>query len=159
MRSIYSDLMIKMLSGNKKIYIFFQISAVCIGVCAYMHTTFVVGEIAGRILVQLYTGNILLLTNIRESVFFCLLLKETCICFNNLVWQLLHRGPDLCLNIRHPNILCIFNIDPQNQASQKIVPLSKTLTVYFTRFDRIFYDMRYKTRGMTSSELMHPLSK
>ena len=85
MRSIYSDLMIKMLSGNKKIYIFFQISAVCIGVCAYMHTTFVVGEIAGRILIQLYTGNILLLTNNRESVFFCLLLKETCICFNNLV--------------------------------------------------------------------------
>ena len=39
MRNIYTDLMIKMLAGNKKksIY-FFQISAVCIGVCApYVH--------------------------------------------------------------------------------------------------------------------------
>ena len=29
---------------------FFQISAVCIGVCAYMHATFLVGEIADRFL-------------------------------------------------------------------------------------------------------------
>ena len=29
----------------KKIYIFLQISAVCIGVCAYMNTTFLVREI------------------------------------------------------------------------------------------------------------------
>ena len=50
MRNIYPDLMIKMLSGNKKIFFFPQISAVCIGVCAYMHTTFLVGEIADRFL-------------------------------------------------------------------------------------------------------------
>ena len=54
MRNIYPDLMIKMLSGNiKNIYIFFfQISAVCIGVCAYMHTTFLVVEIVDRFLGQ-----------------------------------------------------------------------------------------------------------
>ena len=48
MRNIYSHLMIKMFSGYlKKTYIFFfQISAVCIGVCAYMHAKFLVGEIA-----------------------------------------------------------------------------------------------------------------
>ena len=37
----------------RKIYILFQISAVCKGVCAYMHTTFLVGEIAAKF----YTGN------------------------------------------------------------------------------------------------------
>ena len=43
--------MTKMLSGvKKKIYVVFQISAVCIGICAYMHTTFLVGEIADRFL-------------------------------------------------------------------------------------------------------------
>ena len=48
MRNIYSDLMIKMFSGylKKNLYIFFQISAVRIGVCAYMHAKFLVGEIA-----------------------------------------------------------------------------------------------------------------
>ena len=50
MGTIYTDLMTKMLSGDKKIYMFFQISAVYIGVCAYMHTTFLVGEIADRFL-------------------------------------------------------------------------------------------------------------
>ena len=51
MGTIYTDLMTKMFSGDKKIYIFFQISAVYIGVCAYMHTTFLVGEeIADRFL-------------------------------------------------------------------------------------------------------------
>ena len=49
MRNIYSDLMIKCFQ-EKKIYIFFQISAVCIGVCAYMHATFLVREIADRFL-------------------------------------------------------------------------------------------------------------
>ena len=45
MRNIYPDLMIKVLSGNKKKcpQYFFQISAVCIGVCTYMHATFLVG--------------------------------------------------------------------------------------------------------------------
>ena len=36
----------------KNLYIFFQISAVCIGVCAYMHTTFLVVEIVDRFLGQ-----------------------------------------------------------------------------------------------------------
>ena len=61
MRNIYPILMIKMVSGNKKIYI--QISAVCIGICAYMHATFLVVEEA-------------------ESNFLCLLLKEAWIYFN-----------------------------------------------------------------------------
>ena len=54
MRNIYPDLMIKMLSGNiKKIYIFFpDFSCMHIGVCAYMHTTFLVVEIVDRFLGQ-----------------------------------------------------------------------------------------------------------
>ena len=40
----------------KKFYTFFQISAVCIGVCAYMHTRFLVGEIADRFLGQALNG-------------------------------------------------------------------------------------------------------
>ena len=48
--------MIKMLSGNKKNLYFFQISVVYIGVCVYLHTTFLVGKIAGGFLGQvLYT--------------------------------------------------------------------------------------------------------
>ena len=51
MRNIYPYLMIKLLSGNlKKRLYFFQISTVYIGVCAYMHTTFLAGEIADRFL-------------------------------------------------------------------------------------------------------------
>ena len=47
----------------KKFYIFFQILAVCIGVCVYMDTTFLVGEIEDRFLSQALNGyNILLLT-------------------------------------------------------------------------------------------------
>ena len=52
-RNIYLDLMIKMLSANKRklfIIIFFQISALCISVCAYMHATFLAREIADRFL-------------------------------------------------------------------------------------------------------------
>ena len=57
MRNIYPDLMIKILSGSKKNrYIFFQISAVCIGICAYMHATFLVVEIADRFLGQALYG-------------------------------------------------------------------------------------------------------
>ena len=83
MRNIYPDLMIKMLSGIKKSF-FPQISAVCIGVCVYMHTTFLVGEIADRFVGQAqYTGNISSLKKNRQSVFFCLLLKEMWICFNH----------------------------------------------------------------------------
>ena len=38
----------------KKSIHFFKISAVCIGVCAYMHATFLVGVIAERFLSQAY---------------------------------------------------------------------------------------------------------
>ena len=55
MRNIYPDLMIKMLSGIKKSF-FPQISAVCISVCEYMHTTFLVGEIADRFVGQALYG-------------------------------------------------------------------------------------------------------
>ena len=42
---------------EKKIYIFFfRISAVCIGVCAFMHATFLVAEIADRFLGQALYG-------------------------------------------------------------------------------------------------------
>ena len=44
MRNIYPSLMIKMVSGNKKIYT--QISALGIGICAYKQATFLVLEIA-----------------------------------------------------------------------------------------------------------------
>ena len=37
---------------KKKSIYFFQISAVCIGICAYMHATFLVVEIADRFLGQ-----------------------------------------------------------------------------------------------------------
>ena len=88
-----------MVSGNKK-KIYIQISAVCIGICAYVHATFLVAGFWAK----LYTGNILLLTKNRRSKFFCLLLKETWICFNHsIVWQLLHRKPVLCLNISTPS--------------------------------------------------------
>ena len=50
MRNIYSDLMVKCFQEKKKIYIFLQISAVCIGVCLYMHAAFLVEEIADRFL-------------------------------------------------------------------------------------------------------------
>ena len=41
---------------KKKSFYFFQISALCIGVCADMHTTFLVGEIADRLLGQVLYG-------------------------------------------------------------------------------------------------------
>ena len=52
---------------KKKSIYFFQISAVCKGVSAYMHTTFLVAEIAAKF----YTGNKEPPKN-RERVFFCL---------------------------------------------------------------------------------------
>ena len=53
MRNIYPNLIIKLLSGNykKSIYVF-QISAVCMGICAYKHATFVVVELADKFLDQ-----------------------------------------------------------------------------------------------------------
>ena len=43
-------------SGNENLYIFFRISAVCIGVCAFMNATFLVAEIADRFLGQAIYG-------------------------------------------------------------------------------------------------------
>ena len=112
MRNIYPDLMIRMLSGNKKKTLYcFQISAVCIGVCAYMHTTFLVGEIPDRFLGQALCGFVA--DKQPPKRIFCLLLKETWICFSHIICQLLHGRPVLCLNISTPpHILCIFKIDP-----------------------------------------------
>ena len=56
MRNIYPNIMIKMLSGKENLYIFFWISAVCIGICAFMHATFLVAEIADRFLGQALYG-------------------------------------------------------------------------------------------------------
>ena len=59
MQNIYPDLMIKIrLSGNKKrVYIFFpDFSCICIDVCAYVHVTFLVVEIADRFLGQALYG-------------------------------------------------------------------------------------------------------
>ena len=57
MRNIHPGLMLKMLSGSKNRYIFFQISAVCIlDVCAYIHATFLLVEIADRFLGQALYG-------------------------------------------------------------------------------------------------------
>ena len=54
--NIYPDLMIKMLSRNKKKSIFLPDFSGMIGVRVYLHTTFLVGEIADRFLGQvLYT--------------------------------------------------------------------------------------------------------
>ena len=41
---------------KKSVYHFFHISAVCIGICAYMHATFLVVEIADRFLGQALYG-------------------------------------------------------------------------------------------------------
>ena len=57
MWNIYPTLMIKMLLGNKKnLHIFFQISAVCMGICAYIHATFLVVDLADRFLGQALYG-------------------------------------------------------------------------------------------------------
>ena len=74
-----------MFSGFIIIYIFFpDNSAVYIGACEHMHATFLVVEIADRFFwAKLYKDNILLLTKKCQRKFFCLLLKETSICFNH----------------------------------------------------------------------------
>ena len=57
--------------------------------------------------------------------FFCLLLKETWICFNhNIVWQLLHRRPVLCLNISTPLTFCAFSkLTPKSSLLENCTPL------------------------------------
>ena len=52
MQNIYPNLKIKMLHEIKKYLYFFQVSAVCIGICAHMHATFLVVEIGYRFLGQ-----------------------------------------------------------------------------------------------------------
>ena len=56
MWNIYPNLMIKILQEIKKSLYFFQISAVCIGICAYMHAAFLIVEIADRFLGQALYG-------------------------------------------------------------------------------------------------------
>ena len=79
MRNIYPDLMIKILSGSKKNrYIFFQISAVCIrDVCAHIHATFLLVEIADRFLGQVLYGQHFVADKEPPKLIFSLLLKET----------------------------------------------------------------------------------
>ena len=126
MRNIYAKLMIKMLSENKKIYIFSPDLRCMHRQMFVHHATLLVVEIADRFLAKLYMGNILLSTKNRRSKFFCLFLKETWICFNhNIAWQLFHRRPALGLNISTPlTFWAISKLTPQNQASYKIVPPS-----------------------------------
>ena len=71
-QNIYPDLMMKMLQKiRKKIICYFQISAVCTGVCVYMHTAFLLVEVADRFLGQALKGyNILSLTKKRRREFF-----------------------------------------------------------------------------------------
>ena len=84
MRNIYRNLMIKMLSGNKKnLYIF---SRSQLYAQAYVRTRTLHSWQQKQLIgfwAKLYTGNILLLTKNLRSKFFCLLLKETWICFNH----------------------------------------------------------------------------
>ena len=70
----YPDLLIKiMFSGNKKIHIFFPDFG-CMHRRMSVHAGF---------WTKLYTSSILLLAMRLQSVFFCLLLTETWICFNH----------------------------------------------------------------------------
>ena len=56
---------------------------VCIGVCAYMYTTFLVGQKAYRFLGRAFIRvTFCCRQRTAEAIFFCLLLKETWICFN-----------------------------------------------------------------------------
>ena len=83
-RNIYPDLIIKMISGNKKKSIsFFQISAVCIRVWAYMHATFLVGEIADRFLGRALYGQHFVADKEPPKCIFCLLLKEMWMSFDH----------------------------------------------------------------------------
>ena len=69
-----------MLSGNnnkKNLHIFFQISAVCIDVCAYRYATFMVVKIADRFLGQALYGYHFVADKEPPKRIFCLLLKET----------------------------------------------------------------------------------
>ena len=96
MQNISPDLMMKMLEVQeikKKLYVIsrFQLYAQAYVCTCTLHCLVV--EIADRFLGQALKGcNILSLTKKRRSEFFCLLLKETWICFNyKIVWQLFHR--------------------------------------------------------------------
>ena len=92
-----------------------------------MHASFLVGEIADRFLgAELYTVTFCCWQRTAEVYFFCLLLKETWISFNhNIVWQLLHRRPPLCLNISTPLTFCAFSkLTPKIKPLRKLYPPS-----------------------------------
>ena len=107
----------------KKTLYCFQISAVCIGVCAYMHTTFLVGEIPDRFLGQALCGFVA--DKQPPKRIFCLLLKETWICFSHIICQLLHGRPVLCLNISTPPPLTFCAFSKLNPPPPQIKPLRK----------------------------------
>ena len=71
MQNICPHLMMKMLEVQETKKYYFQISAVCTGVCVYMHTTFLVVEIADRFLGPALKGyNILSPIKKHRSEFF-----------------------------------------------------------------------------------------
>ena len=127
MPNIHPDLMIKMPSGNKKkLCTFPDFSCMHRRMCVHVHYTparenralssldswqekQLIGSRA-----KLCTGNILLLTKNRQSVFFCL---------QQFSRKHKNSTQDLCLNVSTPLTFCaFFKLTPQNQASQKIVP-------------------------------------
>ena len=124
MQNISPDLMMKMLEVQEIKKTLYFISRFRLYAQAYVRTCTLhclVVEIADRFLGQALKGcNILSLTKKCRSEFFCLLLKETWICFNyKIVWQRFHRRlPVLCLNISTLLLFCAFSkLTPQNQAS------------------------------------------
>ena len=91
-----------------------------------MHATFLVGEIADKFLGQALYGQHFVADKELPKCIFCLLLKETWICFNHIiVWQVLHRRPVLYLNIFEPPKFCAFqNWHPKIKAFWKLYPPS-----------------------------------
>ena len=114
MRNIYPNLIVKMLSGNEKnLYNIIFPDFGCMHSRMCVHARYIYSWQEKQLIgswAELYTDNILFLTKNRQSVFFCLLLKETWFCFiHNTV---LHRRPVLCLDISTPpHILCISKTD------------------------------------------------
>ena len=111
MRNIYPNLIVKMLSGNEKnLYniIFPDFGCMYSRMC--VHARYIYSWQEKQLIGswgELYTDNILFLTKNRQSVFFCLLLKETWFCFiHNTV---LHRRAVLCLNISTPLTFSAFS--------------------------------------------------
>ena len=115
MRNIYPNLIVKMLSGNEKnLYNIIFPDFGCMHSRMCVHARYIYSWQEKQLIgswAELYTDNILFLTKNRQSVFFCLLLKETWFCFiHNTV---LHRRPVLCLDISTPPPPLTFSAFPK----------------------------------------------